>query len=115
MTYIDGVLYAVPTAKRQEFLEKSEQMAKLFKEYGALQVVDGWGVDVPDGKVTSMPMAVKCQEDETVCIGWITWPSRETRNEAWDKIMQDERMQKLDMPFDGKRMIFGGFDMISQV
>ena len=115
MTYLDGAIYAVPTNRKEEYREHSQHIAKLFKEYGALKVVDCWGVDVPEGELTSMPMAVKCQANETVCFSWITWPSQEVQKEAWEKIMQDERMHKMGMPFDGKRMIFGGFEVISEV
>lgn len=114
MTHVDGTLYAVPTKNKDEFRAHAQQAAKLFKEYGALDAVDCWGVDIPDGKLTSMPMAVKCQEGETVCMSWIIWPSEEVRKQAWEKLMEDERMQNMTMPFDGKRMIFGGFEVISQ-
>jgi uncharacterized protein YbaA (DUF1428 family) len=91
-------------------------MGSLFKEYGATRVVDCWGDDVPQGKLTSFPMAVQCQPDETVVFSWITWPSRELRNEAWNKVMADPRMQSAATPpFDGKRMIFGGFEVVSEV
>ncbi len=113
MTIVDGAAYAVPTEKREEFAKHSQIMGTLFKEFGALQVVDAWGIDVPDGEVTSFPLAVKAEEGETVCFSFITWPSEETRQEAWGKIMEDERMQNAGpMPFDGKRMIFGTFEAI---
>lgn len=113
MTIVDGAAYAVPNDKREEFAQKSKIMGTLFKEFGALQVVDSWGIDVPDGDVTSFPMAVKAGEGETVCFSFITWPSEQMRKEAWDKIMADERMQNAGpMPFDGKRMIFGTFEAI---
>ena len=83
-------------------------------EYGALNVVECWGDDVPEGKLTSFPMAVKREADETVAFSWVTWPSREMRDEAWKKMMADPRMQPgtNPMPFDGKRVIFGGFEVI---
>lgn len=114
MTYMDGFVAAVPTANREKFRKHAEEAAVLFKEYGALKVVEGWGDDVPDGKVTSFPMAVKREPDETVVFSWILWPSREVRNEAMPKIMADPRMQPdtNPMPFDGKRVIFGGFEVL---
>jgi uncharacterized protein YbaA (DUF1428 family) len=114
MTYMDGFVAAVPTANREKFRKHAEEAAVLFKEYGALKVVEGWGDDVPDGKVTSFPMAVKREPDETVIFSWILWPSREVRNEAMPKIMADPRMQPdtNPMPFDGKRVIFGGFEVL---
>jgi uncharacterized protein YbaA (DUF1428 family) len=111
MTYVDGFLAAVPTAKRNDFKVHAEQAAKLFKEHGALRVVECWGDDVPEGQVTSFPMAVKRKDNETVVFSWIVWPSKEKRMAAWDKLRADPRMQPQTnpMPFDGKRMIFGGF------
>lgn len=115
MSYIDGYLAAVKTAKKEEYKELAQKMVDVFKEYGALRVVENWGDDVPEGKLTSFTMAVKREEDETVVFSWIEWASREARNEGMAKVMQDPRMQPdqmTDMPFDGKRMIFGGFETI---
>ncbi len=114
MSYVDGFVLAVPTARKAEYIQHAKEAAVVFKEYGATTVVECWGDDVPDGEVTSFPLAVKCAADETVCFSWITWPSREIRNVGMEKVMQDERMQceSNPMPFDGKRMIFGGFEMI---
>ena len=112
MTYIDGMLAAVPTVNREKYRDFAEKMAIIFKEYGALKLVDCWGDDVPEGEVTSFPMAVKCADDETVVFAWITWPSRDVRDAAWEKIMADPRMNAHEMPFDGKRMVHGGFEMI---
>lgn len=114
MTYVDGFVAAVPTANREKFKEHAEKAAKVFTEHGALKVVECWGDDVPEGQVTSFPMAVKRKDDETVVFSWILWPSREVRKAAWDKLMQDPRMSPATnpMPFDGKRLIFGGFEPI---
>lgn len=113
MTYVDGNVLAVPTAKRAAYQKIAEDAAIVFKEYGALKVVECWGDDVPDGKLTSFPMAVKCEENETVVFSWIIWSSREARDRGLQKAMADPRMQQAgEMPFDGKRMIFGGFEMI---
>lgn len=114
MNYVDGYVIAVPTANKAAYTTKSAALAPLFKEYGALKLVECWGDDVPEGKLTSFPMAVKCNPDETVVLSWILWPSREARNTGWEKIMADPRMQDEGMKdlFDGKRMIFGGFQMI---
>jgi uncharacterized protein YbaA (DUF1428 family) len=86
-----------------------------FKEFGALRIVECWGDDVPPGKLTSFPMAVKCEPDETVVFSWIEWPSKQARDEGMKKFMTDSRLSKLEMPFDGKRMIFGGFVPIIEV
>jgi len=113
MTVIDGVVYATPTDDKEKLRAFCNEMNGLFKDYGAVQVVDAWGIEVPDGEVTSFPMAVKAKPDETVCFGWVTWPSAEARAKGWEKLMQDERMSNAAMPFDGKRMIFGTFEAIS--
>jgi uncharacterized protein YbaA (DUF1428 family) len=114
MTYVDGFVCAVPTANREKFRQHADEAAKIFKEHGALKVVENWGDDVPDGKLTSFPMAVKREASETVVFSWIAWPSKAARDAAWKKIMEDPRMQpdKNPMPFDGKRMIYGGFETI---
>jgi uncharacterized protein YbaA (DUF1428 family) len=113
MTYVDGFVLAVPTANRAAYQKIAEDAAIVFKEYGALKVVECWGDDVPEGKLTSFPMAVKCEENETVVFSWIVWPSREVRDEGNQKAMADPRMQPAgEMPFDGKRLIYGGFEMI---
>ncbi|QDP00764.1 DUF1428 domain-containing protein [Thalassotalea sp. PS06] len=95
----------------------ASEAAKVFKEYGAIRVVECWGDDVPEGKLTSFPMAVICQCDEIVCFSWLTWPSKTFRDEHIEKIMNDPRLQPENnpMPFDGSRMIFGGFEVIVDV
>lgn len=114
MTYVDGFVAAVPTANKAKFLEHAKIAAAVMKEAGALNIVECWGDDVPDGKVTSFPMAVRKQEDETVVFSWITWPDKETRNAGMQKMMEDPRMQQdvNPMPFDGERCIFGGFQVV---
>lgn len=114
MPYVDGFVAAVPTAHRDAFRKHAETFAVLFKEHGALTVCECWGDDVPEGTLTSFPMAVKRKDDETVVFSWITWPSRQVRDDGMKKVMADPRMQpdRNPMPFDGKRMIFGGFEMI---
>ena len=114
MSYIDGFVAAVPKANREAYRQHCANSAVLFKEYGALSVVECWGDDVPPGKVTSFPMAVQCKDDEVVVFSWVTWPSKDARNAAWAKMTQDPRMspEANPMPFDGKRVIFGGFEPI---
>lgn len=114
MTYIDGFVAAVPTANRDIYRKHAEAAAVVFKANGALRVVECWGDDVPEGKLTSFPMAVKRKEDETVVFSWITWPSRQARDKGMQKAMADPRLQPgtNPMPFDGKRLIYGGFEMI---
>jgi uncharacterized protein YbaA (DUF1428 family) len=114
MTYVDGFVAAVPHANKQAYIDHARIAAVVFKEHGALTIVECWGDDVPDGVLTSFPLAVKKQEDETVVFSWVTWPSKAARDAGWAKIMADPRMSKEanPMPFDGKRLIFGGFETI---
>lgn len=114
MTYIDGFVAAVPTANREAYKQHAEAAAVVFKECGALKLVECWGDDVPEGKLTSFPMAVQRKDDETVVFSWIIWPSRAVRDEATPKIMADPRLQpdRNPMPFDGRRLIYGGFEML---
>lgn len=114
MSYVDGYVLAVPTKNKDAYKKLAEKAVGIFKEHGALKLVECWGDDVPDGEVTSFPMAVKCKPDETVVFSWIVWPSHELRNQGMQKVMSDPRMQPdiATMPFDGKRMIYGGFEVI---
>ena len=112
MNYVDGCVIPVPTANREAFLKHAQTAAAVFKEHGALTVVDCWGDDVPEGKVTSFPMAVQREEGETIVFSWITWPSRAARDTGMKKAMDDARMKDATMPFGGKRMIHGGFEML---
>jgi uncharacterized protein YbaA (DUF1428 family) len=104
----------VPKANREAYRKMAEMGAALFKEYGALKVVECWGDDVPDGKLTSFPMAVKKNDDEAVVFSWIIWPSKDVRDAGNAKAIADPRMQvpPEGMPFDGKRLIMGGFEVL---
>lgn len=117
MSYVDGFVLAVPTANREMYKAFAAEAAPIFKEYGAINVVECWGSDVPEGEITSFTMAVKRKDDESVVFSWITWPSKKQRDEAWEKMMQDPRFDpaKNPMPFDGKRMIYGGFEKLLDV
>ena len=112
MSYVDGFVIAVPTANRDAFVAHARESAALFREYGAEKVVECWGDDVPDGTLTSFPMAVKKTADETVVFSWIAWPSKAARDAAWKRMEEDPRMRPDAMPFDGKRMIYGGFEVV---
>ena len=114
MNYIDGFVAAVPTANRDAYRRHAEQAAAVFKEHGAIKVVECWGDDVPEGKVTSFPMAVQRKADETVVFSWIVWPSKSVRDAGMAKVMADSRLQPdvNPMPFDGKRLIYGGFEVL---
>jgi uncharacterized protein YbaA (DUF1428 family) len=111
MGYVDGSLVAVPAGNKDAYRDMVAKQAALLKEYGATRVVDAWGDNVPDGKVTDFKGAVKATSDEKVVYAWIEWPSKEVRDAGWKKLMADPRMHpdKNTMPFDGQRMIYGGF------
>lgn len=115
MSYIDGFVLAVPNDKKDAYRKLATEAAAVFKSHGALSVVECWGEDVPEGKVTSFTMAVKREPNETVVFSWIEWPSREVRDSGMKASMEDPRMgSPKDMPFDGMRMIFGGFEVLVQ-
>ena len=118
MSYIDGFLIAVPTANKEKFIEHAKTGDSIFTDFGATRVVECWGDDVPEGKVTDFYKAVQATEDETVVFSWIEWPDKETRDAAMQKMMsddfKDDRMdpEKNPAPFDGARLIYGGFKPI---
>ena len=110
MSWIDGFVIAVPHANRAQFIEHARTFDSIFLEFGATRVMECWGEDVPDGKLTDFRRAVQAQADEAVVFSWVEWPDRPTRDAGMEKFMQDARMEAASAcPFDGKRMIFGGF------
>ena len=114
MTYVDGFVAAVPTANKDAFEKHAKEAAVVFREHGALSVMECWGDDVPAGKLTDFARAVQFEEEETVVFSWITWPDKATRDAAMKAVMADPRLHPdhNPMPFDGRRMIFGGFDVL---
>ena len=112
MTYVTGFLTPVKAADKDRYIRSAEKAWPLFQKYGALSHVETWGVDVPDGKLTSFPLAVKLEPGEVVVFSWLTWPDRATADACWSKMENDPGFADMDMPFDGKRLIFGGFEMI---
>ena len=112
MTYIDGFVAAVPLANKQAYLDHVHEAVRVFKDHGAARMVENWGDDVPQGKITDFHRSVRKKDDEAVLFSWIEWPSREARDTGMKALMQDERMKTLKMPFDGQRLIFGGFSPI---
>jgi uncharacterized protein YbaA (DUF1428 family) len=109
--YVDGSLVPVPAVNKDAYRAMAAKMAAVIREHGATRVVDAWGDDVPDGKITDYKGAVKATGDEKVVYSWIEWPSKQARDEGWKKVMADPRMHpdKDSMPFDGQRMVHGGF------
>ena len=112
--YIDGFVLPLPSDKREAYREIAASAATVFKDHGALSVVEAWSDDVPRGKQTDFYMAVQCAENELPVFSWIAWPDKATRDTGMAKAMADPRMQMdpSTMPFDTKRMIFGGFEPI---
>jgi uncharacterized protein YbaA (DUF1428 family) len=112
MSYFDGFVAAVPLANKQAYLEHVESVMPIFRECGASRMVETWADDVPQGKLTDFHMAVKAKEDEAVVFSFVEWPDKATRDAGWAAMMADPRMKDMKMPFDGKRMIYGGFAAI---
>lgn len=114
MAYVDGFVIPVPAAKKEAYRAIAQFAAPIFKEHGALHVVECWGDDVPFGKLTSFPRAVQCIEGESVVFSWIIWPDKAARDAGNAKVMADPRMQPdaMPTPFDGKRLIYGGFEVM---
>src|SRR5688572_19629293 len=110
--YVDGSLIAVPAANKAAYREMADKHAAILKEYGATRTVDAWGDDLPDGKVTDYKGAVKAKPDETVVFSWIEWPSKEARDAGWEQARKDPRMKDTSMPFDGQRLVYGGFSTL---
>ncbi len=118
MSYIDGFVIAVPTAKRDEFIEHARKGDSIFTDFGAIRVVECWADDVPEGKVTDFNKAVQATPEESVVFSWIEWPDKETRDAAMKTMTSegfyDERLdpENNPVPFDGSRIIYGGFQPI---
>lgn len=117
MSYVDGFVLAVPKARLEEYKEMARLAGSVWKEHGALAYVECVGDDVPYGELTSFPRAVQAKEDEIVVFSWVVYRSRQDRDEIMAKVMADPRLQgnMTNMPFDGKRMIFGGFEAFMEL
>lgn len=110
MGYADGFVVPVPEGNKEAYRSMAAKAAPIFREHGATRVVEAWGDDVREGKVTDFRRAVKAEDGENVVFSWIEWPSKEVRIEGWKKVMDDPRMKpEGDMPFSGQRMFWGGF------
>jgi uncharacterized protein YbaA (DUF1428 family) len=107
--YVDACLTPVPNGNKSEYKERADKFAAILREYGATRAVDAWGDDVSPGKVTDYQGAVKAKPDEAIVFSWIEWPSKEARDQGWAKAEKDPRMKALKMPFDGQRLVYGGF------
>jgi len=114
MSYVDGFVMAVPAVNKEEFIRHASQFDPLFKEFGAVRVMECWGDAVPEGQVTDFRRAVQAKEDEVVVFAWVEWPDKATRDAGMAKFEQDPRLEEFgpEMPFDGKRMIYGSFTTV---
>ena len=120
MSYVDGFVIPVPTANKQTFIDQAREFDTVLMQFGALRIVECWGDDVPHGKLTDFYRAVQAADGETVVFSWVEWPDKATRDAGMKKMMEDPRMDPSapgnpPMPFDGKRMIFGGFEQVVEV
>ena len=114
MTYFEGFIVPVPQANKEAYRKHASEFAPLVQEFGVTRMVEAWGDDVADGKVTDFKKAVNAKDDEDVVFSWFEYPDKKTRDATNEKMMSDPRMKDMgtNMPFDGKRMIMGGFDAI---
>lgn len=117
MSYVDGFVIPVPKSAKDRFRAFATEMAIVFKSHGALEIIEAWGDDVPPGALTSFPMAVQLNEDEVVVFAWIRWSSRAARDAGMAAVTADPRAQSgpSASPFDARRMIFGGFEVVVEV
>ena len=110
MSYIQGFVLAVPAVNKQAYIDHAASAVPLFRDFGMTRMVENWGDEVPEGKVTDFRRAVKAKDDEVVLFSWVEWPSKDAYAAGIQRMMEDPRMEEMsEMPFDGKRMIFGGF------
>jgi uncharacterized protein YbaA (DUF1428 family) len=112
MTYIDGFVIPVKLSDKEAFIEHARKADQLLMDEGALRIVECWPEDVPEGKQTDFYRAVDRQDGETACFSWIEWPDKGTRDKAFAAMMEDPEIAAMPYPFDGKRMIFGGFEPV---
>ena len=109
--YVNGFVLAVPEGNKEAYREVAEKFWELAREFGAQSQIECWEADVKDGHTTDFRRATKAQAGEKIVFSWVTWPDRATAESAEKKMMEDPRMEEFgDMPFDGKRMIYGGFE-----
>jgi uncharacterized protein YbaA (DUF1428 family) len=112
MPYIEGFIAAVPSENRDKYIEQATQSVEYFKKLGATSVVECWGDDVPHGELTDFYRATQAKDDETIVFSWIVYPDKETRDSANESMRADPEMASMEMPFDMKRMFWGGFEQV---
>ena len=109
MSYITGFLTPVKIADKERYIASARKSWPAFQKYGALEQIETWGDDIPPGKVTGFDLAVKLEEGEVPVFAWLRWPDKATADKCWAQMQDDPDFQDMDMPFDGKRMMWGGF------
>ncbi|MBV9561189.1 MAG: DUF1428 family protein [Bradyrhizobium sp.] len=114
MSYVDGFVIPVPRDKVETYKAHARKAGEIWKEHGAIAFVECIGDDVPHGQLTSFPRAVQANDDEVIIFSWIIYRNRAERDLVCQKVMADERLER-KMPFDGKRLIYGGFEMWLQM
>ena len=112
MPYIEGFVAAVPTARKDDYLRHAREAATYFRRFGATRCVECWGDDVPKGVLTDFYKATQARDDETPVFSWIEYPDKATRDAANKRMSEDPAMAGMEMPFDAKRMFWGGFEQI---
>ncbi|MEO7026643.1 MAG: DUF1428 domain-containing protein, partial [Caulobacteraceae bacterium] len=108
-------LIPVKIADREKFVDHARRMDAIFVEFGARRIVEAWGDDLPNGTTTDFRKAVQAADGETVVFSWVEWPDKATRDAAGEKMRTDPRLTSEPMPFDGKRLVFGGFDPVVEL
>jgi uncharacterized protein YbaA (DUF1428 family) len=114
MSYLTGFLVPVKIEDKDRYIESARTAWPMFQRYGCIEHVEAWGEGIPEGTLTSFPLAVKQEPGEVVVFSWLRWPDKATADAAWEKMTNDPEMQNMDMPFDGKRMMWGGFEIVFQ-
>ena len=115
MAYVNGYAASCPPDKKDAFIESAKKVDGYFKEKGALRVVECWGTDVPRGKQTDFYRAVDANEGEVAVFGWIEWPSKEVADAAMGAMMSDPQFADMEMVINGRKMIFGGFEVVYEI
>jgi uncharacterized protein YbaA (DUF1428 family) len=115
MPYIEGFVAAVPTANKDEYLKHAREASVYFKQLGATRMVECWGDDVPKGVLTDFYKATQAKDDETPIFSWVEYPDKATRDAANKRMSEDPDMGGITMPFDAKRMFWGGFEQILDI
>ena len=117
MTHIAAFVAPVLTEKKDAYLAIAERMSSFFKENGALRVVECWGAEIPEGKLTSFPQSVQKKDTETIVLSWIEWPSKDMADAAWAKMDQDKELMEVlyTAPMDSQRMFWGSFETMLDV